>query len=187
MPARVRGIKNDIHEINEYIIYEIYLSDEKNKNERVITIKTTSREIHLVNELAADMLLRNDILVPKGIDLLFSKQTAHIDSYDVNIFIEVQFKEPFMRRVINSKEITVIPSHSNATVTIHYLNLPDRDFLFEPRENSILSLYTGLINKNIKVILVKNDSNKPINIQRNMKLEDLSNLIIDECYHVISD
>ena len=69
----MRGIENDIHEINEYIIYEIYLSDEKNKNERVITIKTTSREIHLVNKLAADMLLGNDILVSKEIDLLFSK------------------------------------------------------------------------------------------------------------------
>ena len=69
----MRGIENDIYEINKYIIYEIYLSDEKNKNERVITVKTALREIHLVDELAADMLLRNDILVLEGIDLLFSK------------------------------------------------------------------------------------------------------------------
>ena len=69
----MREIKNDIYEINKYIIYKIYLSDEKNKNKRVIIVKTTSREIYLVNELAADILLKNDILILKEIDLLFSK------------------------------------------------------------------------------------------------------------------
>ena len=90
-----------------------------------------------------------------------------------------------MRRVINSKETTIISSHSNVTVTIYYLDLLNRDFLFKSRENSILFLYAELINKNTKAILIKNDSNKLVNIQRNIKLRNLSNLIIDKCYHVI--
>ena len=69
----MREIKNDIYEINKYIIYKIYLSDEKNKNKRVIIIKIISREIYLVNELVVDILLRNDILVLKEINLLFFK------------------------------------------------------------------------------------------------------------------
>ena len=47
---------------------------------------------------------------------------------------------------------------------IYYLNLLDRDFLFESQENLILSLYIKIINKNIKAILVKNDSNKLVKI-----------------------
>ena len=90
-----------------------------------------------------------------------------------------------MRRVINSKKITIILSHLNVTVIIYYLNLSNRDFLFKSREDSILFLYAKMINKNIEVILVKNNSNKLIKIQRNMKLDDLSNLIIDNCYYVI--
>ena len=160
----MREIKNDIHEINKYIIYEIYLFDEKNKNKRVIIIKTTLKEIYLVNKLVVDILLRNDILVLKEIDLLFSKQIAYIDSYNVNILIEVQFKESLIKRVINSKEITIIPLYLNVTITIYYLNLSNYNFLFKSRENSTLSLYTKLINKNTKVILIKNDSNKLINI-----------------------
>ena len=85
----MREIKNNIYETNKYILYEIYLFNEKNKNERVITIKTTLREIYLVNKLVADMLLKNDILVLEEIDLLFSKKIAYIDSCDVNILIEV--------------------------------------------------------------------------------------------------
>ena len=160
----MREIKNDIHEINKYIIYEIYLFDEKNKNKRVIIIKTTLKEIYLVNKLVVDILLRNDILVLKEIDLLFSKQIAYIDSYNVNILIEVQFKESLIKRVINSKEITIIPLYLNVTITIYYLNLSNYNFLFKSRENSTLSLYIKLINKNTKVILIKNDSNKLINI-----------------------
>ena len=73
MLARVREIKNDIYEINKYIIYKIYLSNEKNKNKRIIIIKIISREIYLVNKLVVDILLKNDILVLKKINLLFSK------------------------------------------------------------------------------------------------------------------
>ena len=69
----MRRIKNNIYEINKYIIYKIYLSDEKNKNERIVIVKTTLREIYLVNKLAVDILLRNDILVSKEINLLFLK------------------------------------------------------------------------------------------------------------------
>ena len=87
--TRVRGIENDIYKTNKYILYKIYLFNGKNKDGRIVTIKTTLREIYLVNKLAADMLLRNDILVLEEIDLLFSKKIAHIDSYNINIFIEV--------------------------------------------------------------------------------------------------
>ena len=69
----MREIKNDIYEINKYIIYKIYLSNKKNKNERIIIIKTTLREIYLVDKLVVDMLLRNNILVLKEINLLFFK------------------------------------------------------------------------------------------------------------------
>ena len=89
----MRRIKNDIYEINKYIIYKIYLSNKKNKNECINTIKITRREIYLVNELVVDMLLKNDILVLKEIDLLFSKEIVYIDSYNVNIFIEIRSKK----------------------------------------------------------------------------------------------
>ena len=61
----MREIKNDIYKINKYIIYKIYLSNEKNKNEYIIIIKIILREIYLVNKLVIDILLKNDILILK--------------------------------------------------------------------------------------------------------------------------
>ena len=160
----MREIKNDIYEINKYIIYKIYLSNEKNKNKRIIIIKTISREIYLVNKLVVDILLKNNILILKEINLLFLKKIAYIDNYNINISIEVYLKESLIRRVINSKKVFIILLYLNVTIIIYYLNLFNCNFPFKSRENLILSLYIKLINKNIKIILIKNNSNKLIKI-----------------------
>ena len=69
----MREIKNDIYKINKYITYKIYLFNKKNKNERIIIVKTILREIYLVNKLVIDILLKNNILILKEINLLFFK------------------------------------------------------------------------------------------------------------------
>ena len=127
----MREIRNNIYEINKYIIYKIYLSNKKNKNEYTIIIKTISREIYLVNKLAVDILLRNNILILKEINLLFLKEIAYIDNYNINISIEVHLKESLIRRVINLKKVFIILLYLNVTITIYYLNLLDRNFLFK--------------------------------------------------------
>ena len=127
----MREIKNDIYEINKYIIYKIYLFDEKNKNKRIVIIKTISREIYLINKLVVDILLKNNILILKEVNLLFLKKIAYINSYNINILIEVHLKESLIRRVINLKKIFIISSYLNVTITIYYLNLFDRNFLFK--------------------------------------------------------
>ena len=82
----------------------------------------------------------------------------------MNILIEVHLKKFIIRRVINFKEISIISLHLNVIITIYYLNLLNNNSLFKSREDSILSLYIKLINKNTKVILIKNNSNKLIKI-----------------------
>ena len=160
----MRRIKNDIYEINKYIIYKIYLSNNKNKNERIVIIKTISKEIYLINKLVVDILLKNNILILKEINLLFLKKIAYINNYNINILIEIYLKESLIRRVINLKKVFIISLYSNVTIIIYYLNLLDYNFLFKSRKNSILFLYIKLINKDIKAILIKNNSNKLIKI-----------------------
>ena len=127
----MRKIEKDIYKINKYIIYKIYLSNKKNKNKRIITIKTISREIYLVNKVVVDILLKYDILVLEEINLLFLKKIAYIDNYNINIFIEVYLKESLIKRVINLKKVLIISLYLNVTITIYYLNLFNRDFLFK--------------------------------------------------------
>ena len=89
----MREIKNNIYEINKYIIYKIYLFNRKNINEYIVIIKITRREIYFINKLVVDILLKNDILILKEINLLFLKKIVYIDNYNINILIEVRLKE----------------------------------------------------------------------------------------------
>ena len=52
----MREIKNNIYKINKYIIYKIFLFNRKNKNEYIIIIKITLKEIYLVNKLVINIL-----------------------------------------------------------------------------------------------------------------------------------
>ena len=124
-------IKNNIYKINKYIIYKIYLSNEKNKNKYIVIIKTISRKIYLVNKLVIDILLKNNILILKEVNLLFLKKIAYIDNYNINISIEIHLKESLIRRVINLKKTFIISLYLNVTITIYYLNLLNRNFLFK--------------------------------------------------------
>ena len=117
----MRRIKNNLYKINKYIIYKIYLFNEKNKNERIIIAKTTLRKIYFINKLVIDILLKNNILILKEINLLFfKKKTIYIDNYNINIFIKIYLKEFFMKRVINLKEIFIISLYLSVTIIIYY-------------------------------------------------------------------
>ena len=50
-----------------------------------------------MNKLVINILLRNNILILKEFNLLFLKEIAYINNYNINIFIEVYLKEFLIR------------------------------------------------------------------------------------------
>ncbi len=105
--------------------------------------KTAPRELHIVKGLRAGMLIGKDIITPERIDLLTSQQVAQIGSCKVKAPIETLNRGPLIRRVVHSKKDLTLPPHTETTVPIHHLNLPDRNSFFEPN-NTKLSVYAEL-------------------------------------------
>ena len=110
---------------------------------------------------------------------------AYISSYKVDIPIKVFAKGPFIKRVVYTKTGTTLPSYSIATITVYYLDLPDRDFFFEP-EDTKLSIYIGITNSELTSVLVKNDTEYTIRIYRNIRLEDLYKSDYNGCFPITS-
>ncbi len=73
--------------------------------------------------------------------------------------------------------------HTETTVPIHHLNLPNRDFFFEP-SNTKLSVYARIINMDTNQVLVKNDSNEAVHISRNMRLGEAVETKFDGCFYI---
>ena len=129
----MRDIDVNMHNANEYIRLQIYLSD---KND-IIKIK---REFHIVDDLAVKALI--DINIIKSKDMIFDikKNVIIIDSCkDIQIFfISVNHHSHIKVTIFNNnKTKMIIPSHFNMIVSITDLKCKslklsyDRDFLFE--------------------------------------------------------
>ena len=157
VPTRVRGIRNNVYETSEYIIYKIYFLEGKDNEGRLVTIRTALRELYFIDNLAADILIGNNVLISEGIDLLFFKQAVYIDSCGVDVLIKVRSRGPIIRRVICVKKPIIVPARSIAVIEIYHLDLLDRDFLFDLVDDSTLTLYARLIGKRTTAILVKNE------------------------------
>jgi len=97
---------------------------------------------------------------------------ASIASCEVEYPIEIYAKGLIIRRLVYAKKIRIISANLVATVEIHNLALPARDYFFKPQEIN-LSIYAGLIDEDMTLILVKNGGDKPIRIPRNMRLEEV--------------
>ncbi len=85
--------------------------------------------------------------------------------------------------MVHSKKDLTLPPHTETTVPIHHLNLPDRDFFFE-LSNTKLSVYAAIINMEIAQVLVKNDSNAAVHVSRNMRLREAVETQFDGCFHI---
>jgi len=68
----VTGIGKDKYKTAEYIITPLFLLGRNKLDYKVIT-KTAPREIYLVDDLRANILIRIDVITPEGIDILASR------------------------------------------------------------------------------------------------------------------
>ena len=182
--VEVLDISSDKHRTDEYIITPIYILG-KAKNGTIATAKLAPREIYIVDNLRANILIGIDIITPKGIDILTSKRVAYITSCDIKAPIKVLSTGPPVRRVVSAKKAIVISSQSIGIVAIHHLTLLERDFLFEPC-NTKLSIYTSLVDNDISSVLVKNESKKAIKVPRNMRLGEIREAEFNRCYYISS-
>jgi len=68
----VTDIRKDKYKTAKYIITPLFLLGRNKLDYKVIT-KTAPREIYLVDNLRANILIRIDVMTPKGIDILASR------------------------------------------------------------------------------------------------------------------
>ena len=129
----VKGIDVNIHNVNEYVRLQMYLSD---KND----ITKIEREFYIVDNLAVKALVDIDIMKSKGMILDIGKNVMIIDSCkNIQIFLIFVNHRPQTRVTIfnNNKTKMIISSHFNMIISVIGLKcrsfklLYDRDFLFE--------------------------------------------------------
>ena len=122
------------------MVCDFSFSDNKDK-EKVVT--GFIRELHLVDELKAKILVRLDITGPKGFVMNLLNKIAilkHCESAEIPIVI-TSLPGLYISKPMCVQSNIVVPLETTIMVPIHHLDLLiGRDFVFEP-DSTPLTLY----------------------------------------------
>ena len=81
----IRSIRSKRYKTSDFIVTLIYLPRKKDRHEVLGIVR---RELYIVNSLRAYILIRNNIIGPKGISIDIANKRAYIASYKIIIDIE---------------------------------------------------------------------------------------------------
>ncbi|KAL8799946.1 MAG: hypothetical protein Q9182_005516 [Xanthomendoza sp. 2 TL-2023] len=134
------------------------------------------RELHVVDNLDANVLLGSDILYPEGWVLDYPGEQAVL-SKNLGLRIQLQVvnrDEKRVKRTVYSKDKVIIPAHHRAMIPVgglkgKPLDLPAMDMMFEP-SNQAVTLFASLVNGDTSQIMAQNSTDYPVTIAQHTKL-----------------
>ncbi len=178
----IRDIESNIHEIKKYVNFSIYLLNEEDSNKMM----KIHREMHLIKNLKANMLIDNDILESKEIIInVQEKKTIIRNCQNLIIDVKIHQRESFVRRNVVNQFAIVISSESYVKILYKMKDLfSNRDFLFESFSEVSMLIYAHVIDVRIIDVIVRNESAKSMKISKNFKLEMTQKIQYDDCFHV---
>jgi len=132
----IRGIGTRKVQSQEYVILTIYFPGIDKDSKQVLA--KISQEAHLINDLAAKLLIGTNILVLEKIDIMISKKTSHIRSYGIDIKLKATPKKGIARSPVHIIAGITIPPFASIAVLIHYIaTAKDKDLLFKPDDSPV--------------------------------------------------
>ena len=186
----IRGIGSDLHYSDEYAVVTFYLEGTLSGSSDV-TFARITREVHLVDDLKAGMLMGADILTPEHMAMDFSKQTLVVGSCKSLIVpISTRARSAPVKRVIKAKARLTVPARSTTSIQVAYSGvLPsDRDMLFEPACQLPLGvaggIYAHIVDAQFSQVQVTNDTDFEVVVPRKARLGTVEELESDGCFMV---
>lgn len=120
---KVRGIGASKYESVEFAVLSLYFPGKDNAEQLVyVALKC---EIHLVEELQANLLISNNILSPEGVVIDIGGRSALIGSCGVTVTINAKQQRQFLARKLFAAQDTIVPPCLKAMVSFHQVLLPE--------------------------------------------------------------
>ena len=179
---KVKDIESTTHESIEFIHISIYFPDIA-KNESAVFACIT-KEIHLINDLKAKMLVDNDFLGLEGFIIDIEDKSATIESCEINIALKIQLKGLYIRQTMHAQQALVLQSEKEQFISINDDIFEKKDFLFEPDSNVNFIMCSHILDISIKRILVKNEIEHAIKVFRRYRLDQISEIDCDNCFQI---
>ena len=147
----------------------------------------------MIDNFKINMLLNNDVIESKKIDVNIFKKTIYIENCEIIVNLKIRTFKIIVQISIHVRKIIVIFFRFELVFSMHYTIVSfDRNYFFESNELKF-SLYVHLINFNIKQIIVRNENNQIVHIFRNYRVDhiieinyiNVFQIHVDEINHVV--
>ena len=179
-PSTVKGIGETRHSIAEYIRIPLLLPGKSDIGEPVLAEIIV--DVHLVDDLRANMLIGMDTMGPEGIDIITTKRHAYVTSCNTRIPVDIKPRGARVRRAVKATNDVLVKPGEQVTIPVNYhAQLPERDLLFE-LDQSELTLYAHVVDSSVDSILARNESSTPVSVTKKTRLGYITELPYDNCY-----
>ena len=190
---RVRNIDDSILSSFEYVILKISMKDHLADS----IIEKIRRQLYIVDELKANMLMRSNILDSEKMILNYNKKLLIIDSCrSMTNSMTITLDEK-IKRVVRALHIITMLAHSSIMISVRLCEnsnfCHDRDLMFifydqtSHRFNSEENVLAYIIDVNICAIQVNNTTTKFVIISRNSRLDIVQNYEEENCYAIFAN
>ena len=177
-------LRTETHHYDEYIILIIYLPD--NNDWLAIIIK----EMHIINNLKAKMLIDINILISKNISIMLLSRKAIVSSCDnieLSLTVITQLINSVWKAIMTHKNM-IIQLRSHTNVLIVKTALPQNcDLLFKSdchTENT--AIYVYIVDYTLLTVQVQNDSDVSLVISWKTCLSHIVKYEVNKYYLVNS-
>jgi len=159
-PIQVRGIGAGTHQYGEHADLIVYLPGDKARTAVI------QREVHIVRDLKAKMLVRIDIMGPEKISIMMDTAEATVGSCKtirVPLSVHTRSANQVKRTILTERKTTISP-RSQVNVNIVRTDLPkDRDLLFEPESQlEDVMVYAHIVDHSLTAVQVQNGLDTPL-------------------------
>ena len=161
----------------------IYLFNTKN-DKKVISV--LRREIHLIENLKANMLFENDVINSKKIVFDVAKKFVVISNTDVIIALKSRLIKNVILKLVHLRKSIVVSVRIEIIVDVHNACLlKSRNFLFELNNDVIeLIMYAYLVDAFTFSILIRNDKNYSVKIFKNARLDKIIEIDFSNVFQI---
>lgn len=158
--SKLRDIGLFKHETDKYITIPLYMISRKKDNSE--TYACIWRELYLVDDLKANVLIGNDIIGLKDISIDISRKSIYISSCKIKNFIQAKYRGLFIWKKLLANANMVFLPRFKKIVPFALFDLPnDGNFLFYPLSIfQNLTFFSHLLDYRVQNILVCNNSDQ---------------------------
>ena len=194
VPIAVSGIGSRRFKSDEYVILDMFIDAKNSHGDSVVA--HIRREVHIVQRLAAKLLLGMDIIGPEKMVIDADARLVTLKSHNSCTFpIDLEPLEFFnrTRRVRNTKNVTV-EAHTVTWVPVDHRAkmIPEATYEFVPVYFSSTQYieekggtYHHLVDHGFSAVQIRNDSDTPFDIPRHTTLGHVVNEVAEtQCYQV---